>query len=170
MILNKSKFDKNGESMKFGLEVEQKFKELAENKGFTVLKSSREDDIKKHIDFTMTNKIYSKTIDVKGMRKISRSDNEVQDDWLWIEIHGVNKTNKGWLYGGKADLIGFQTKTNFILVERLDLLKLIPHLVKKEYVKSPNEAKYMLYKRKDRFDIITMINIRDLYPIIFDIL
>jgi hypothetical protein len=49
-------------------------------------------------------------VDVKGMKRLSRHDSNVQDKWLWIELHGVRERDRGWLYGGKAELMAFEKK------------------------------------------------------------
>ena len=77
-------------SFKQGNDAENKFKNLMETRGNTCVKSNRNDDIKKHIDFYVN----QFSVDVKGNRHLQT---------VWLEIKNV-KGDKGWLQG-EADLI-----------------------------------------------------------------
>jgi hypothetical protein len=91
------------------------------------------------------------------MKRIKRSDEFVQDEWCWVELHGVRKNDKGWLYG-KAKVIAFETDKDFILVKRTDLIKLVNKYVNSDIlVNSAEEAKYKVYQRRGRADKITLI-------------
>ena len=91
------------------------------------------------------------------MKRMQRSDEKVQDKWIWIELHGVRPKDDGWLYG-KAKVIAFETTDSFILVKRSDLITLVHKYVNLDsQVFSAIEAKYKVYQRKGRADKITMI-------------
>jgi hypothetical protein len=96
-------------SNKVGLDTEDLFKSLMESRGHKVIKSSKQDDIYKHIDFYVNG--YS--IDVKGSRHL---------DCIWLETINV-LGNDGWLKG-KADFIVFDVVElkSFCVYNRQELL------------------------------------------------
>ena len=96
---------------------------------------------------------------------MGRKDSAVQDEHVWIELHGVRKDDNGWLYG-KADLIAFELKNSFRIVRRADLLSLVKNLVDfNTRVEKPIEALYKLYSRSGRSDSLTIIRAEDLLKI-----
>ncbi|MBL8051591.1 MAG: hypothetical protein JNM46_10250, partial [Anaerolineales bacterium] len=142
------------------------FARLAIQHGFKVTASSGKENIDEHIDYIIERDGKSKKVDVKSIKRKSRGDKELQDEFLWIELHSVRKNNKGWLYDGKADLIAFELKKSFRLVERLELIKLVEKLVDFEAkVTSSKESLYKVYSRKSRPDLLTMIKSDDLMGI-----
>ena len=96
-------------SNKVGLDTEDLFKSLMESRGHKVIKSSKQDDIYKHIDFYVNG--YG--IDVKGSRHL---------DCIWLETINV-LGNDGWLKG-KADFIVFDVVElkSFCVYNRQELL------------------------------------------------
>jgi len=118
--VKKNKYDPTGENLKRGKKAENAFKEILKKHGFNPIPSTEQEDINEHWDFKIKKKGKEYKIDVKSMKKIGRKDEEVQDRWHWIELHGVRKNDKGWLYGGKADFIAFETKESFLIVRRLN--------------------------------------------------
>jgi hypothetical protein len=83
---------------------------------------------------------------------------ELCDSWIWIELHGVNSNDSGWLFNSQADLIAFERAYYFILVKRMELIKLVSHLVDlNQTVHFPELARYKTYQRKGRCDKLTMI-------------
>ena len=61
-------------------------------------------------------------IDVKARKRVSRTDEDVQDELVWLEFKNV-QGKQGWIYG-KADIIAFEREEDFLLVKRDDLAKL----------------------------------------------
>lgn len=172
----KNRYDWSGECAVRGLSAEELFVVKANEYGFDVKKTSKEDDMFKKIDFYIRKspvfrkndqdcgRIY--TVDVKSMKKISRIDTEPQDQWVWIELHGVNAGNKGWLFGGKSDFIAFQTRQGFILVRREALIILVDELIDiTRRVRTASEAPYKVYQRAGRYDEITLIEKKHLLKI-----
>ena len=51
-------------------------------------------------------------VDVKARKRIGRWDDEVQDEWILIEFHGVRQNDLVWLVGGQADLLAFELLEN----------------------------------------------------------
>lgn len=149
-------------SQAYGQSVEQSFYALALKNGNKIRESSQHENMHKHIDFHLTSKDGKEySLDVKGMKKISRHDNFVQDEWIFIEFKNVNGDN-GWLYG-HADYIVFETKTSFIFVLRKDLIEVCDKLIDKTYqVESSSDCAYRVYTRHDRHDLVSRIKLSDI--------
>ncbi len=106
-------------------------------------------------------------VDVKSKKRVARKAGGVQEDLVWIEFRTVRDT-KGWLFGS-ADLIAFETKNGFKIVERKALVHVINKLVKIHVkVDKPEDALYKVYTRKGRPDEITLIKTSDLDSILWD--
>jgi hypothetical protein len=162
---SRNRYDKK-DSLELGRRAEDSFARLAIQHGFKVMASSGKENKDEHIDYIIERNGKSKKVDVKSLKRKSRGDKELQDEFLWIELHSVRKNNKGWLYDGKADLIAFELSKSFRLVERLELIKLVEKLVDFEAkVISSRDALYKVYSRKDRYDLLTMIRSEDLLKI-----
>jgi hypothetical protein len=125
-----------------------------------VILSDNITDITKHIDLTIDNKI---TVDVKGLKKIKRSDTHPTEFYHWVEIKNV-KGEHGWVYG-EADYFAFETHKYWVIVSRKDLQLFIEQNVKKVWVTSQDKALYCLYKRQGRKDVISLISTMDLFAI-----
>ena len=162
---SRNRFDKK-DSLELGRRAEDTFARLAIQHGFKVSPASKKGNIDEHFDYVMERDGKSHKVDVKSLKRRSRGDKELQDEFLWIELHGVRKDDAGWLYGGKADLIAFELIKSFRLVDRLDLIELVVKLMDFEAkVSSPKDALYKVYSRKDRPDLLTMIKSDDLLKI-----
>ena len=153
----RNQYDSN-HSFELGEEAEKEFCRLAIENGFTVFPAVAYTDMHEHIDFIIckcTEREYS--VDVKGMKRISRNG-EPQDKQIWIELHGVNKDNEGWLYGGKAYFIAFQMEFGFYLVRRTDLIGLVEKYVHFDVIVDyPEQAQFCVYQRLGREDKLTLI-------------
>ena len=98
-----------------------------------------------------------------------RRYSSVQDEWIWIELHGVREHDRGWLYDGKAELMAFEKKRSFIILMRDDLIKLVEQLVDlNATVYDAKAARYKVYSRPGRPDKITMIETEKLAGIRWD--
>lgn len=151
-------------SFAIGHRAENTFEALAQRKGWTTLRATPAQDMREHWDLQISKARDGKSdlvlkVDVKAMKRQSRSDSQVQSDWTWIELSGVNMGNEGWLYGGMADLLAFQRESDFLLVSRQDVIETVERLVDPSLPKVSNarEAKYRVYNRAGRHDMITMI-------------
>jgi hypothetical protein len=115
------------------------------------VKSSEEDDIKKHVDFWHN----GVGVDVKG----NNHPNEI-----WLEFMNVNGDN-GWMLG-EAKYIAFDVPElrGFIRVERKELLDWCKDNVSKVFV-NKKDAYRKLYRRRGRKDMITFITVNDLAEI-----
>lgn len=119
--------------------------------------SDKNTDIIEHYDLTIGNT----RIDVKGLKKVNRWDNEVNENIHWVEIKGITG-HLGWLYG-EADYFAFETFDYWILVSKIKLQELIKTRTIKKWVKE--KELYKLYQRPNKQDVITLVKTIDLCSI-----
>jgi hypothetical protein len=119
--------------------------------------SDKKTDIIEHYDLTIGNT----RIDVKGLKKVNRWDNEVNENIHWVEIKGITG-HLGWLYG-EADYFAFETFDYWILVSKIKLQELIKTRTIKEWVKE--KELYKLYQRPNKQDVITLVKTIDICSI-----
>lgn len=137
---------------------------MAIDKGYFIRKSNAGEDSHHHWDVLLKNNC---KVDVKAMKRIQRSDDNVQDEWTWIELHGVRPHDDGWLHG-EAKLIAFETRDSFLIVKRLDLIDVVHKYVNlKLSVNYAREAKYKVYQRPGRSDKITLIETEKIREILY---
>jgi hypothetical protein len=128
--------------------VQDEFAWLAERRGWTVTRASGAQDRGEHWDVCIQRGGQSYRVDVKARSKIQRRDPLPQDTWHWVELRGI--VDDGWLFGGKADLIAFQTSDSFVLVPRGDLaLHVRYHVDPEDAVADPRRSAYRVYHRRD---------------------
>lgn len=162
---SRNRYDKK-DSLELGHRAEDSFARLAVKHGFKIRPATEKENIDGHFDYAIERDGKSHKVDVKSIKRKSRGDTELQDEFLWIELHSVRENNKGWLYDGKADLIAFELSKSFRIVDRLELITLVEKLVDFEAkVSSPKDALYKVYSRKSRPDLLTMIKSDDLLGI-----
>ena len=168
MIDKKNKFDKS-DCLERGDQSESLFKILAIRHNWNIIEATERENIDDHWDYRIIKGTERYRVEVKSMKKLSRSDNAVQDTWTWIELHGVRENDGGWLFAGKSDIIAFEKNDSFILVKRVDLIRVISSIVDFGLsVHDSAEAQYKVYQRKDRFDKISLIETRFLDSIKWD--
>jgi len=115
--------------------------------GGEVERASKYDDINKHIDFWWDSPRKGRIgIDVKGLSKNKRGDNNYDDTIHWLELQNVQGKD-GWLKG-EAKYIAFRTNDRIIFVDREKLLKFALESIKnKEVVYDTPMECYVPYKR-----------------------
>ena len=163
---SRNKFDKK-DSLELGENAERLFIVLAVKQGWKISASSKDENIDGHWDYLIEKEINAFKVEVKSRKRISRSDDGLQSDLTWIEIHGVRPKDTGWLFG-KADLIAFEKEKSFLFVKRLDLLALVNkkvNLVAK--VRDSKDALYKIYTRAGRKDKLTLLPSKDIEEIKF---
>lgn len=146
-----------------GIEDEKYVMEAVVNTlGGTCTKSTKEDDMFKHIDFWWDSpKKGVIGIDVKGIKKKHRKDKYVDDTIHWVEIQNV-RGNKGWIYC-EATYIAFRTLTQIIFVKTSTLRDWSEKKVcGKELVHNNPKYCYIPYQRYQRNDIVYKIPTNDL--------
>ena len=140
---------------------------MAAERGWEIRSVSSTENIDDHFDYRIKkgNEIYK--VEVKGKKRINRADAHLQEELVWIELHGVRIDDAGWLFG-KADLIAFQMNRSFRIVKRPDLVALVCRLIDyKSKADSPRDALYKTYSRAGRSDILTMLRYEDLKGILW---
>lgn len=148
-----------------GTAVEEEFIQVALHNGYYVKRATKQQDMKNHIDIQIrkgeNEKIYS--IDVKAPKRINRYDSEESLVVTWVEFENV-RGKDGWLYGDQ-DLLAFDVGDRFVLVRRDELLNYLESIVLlvKDITNNRMNADYKFYRRKGREDVISQININDLY-------
>ena len=161
LIIQKNKYDKTGECLQTGLGAAQIFDKIAELKCFEVRNAKRRENMQKHIDKYVTDDAGTWSVDIKARKKTRRSNDNAQDDWIWIEFQNV-RGNTGWLYG-EADYIAFETQDNFVIVKKDSLIEYVEGAVDMgKSVKYSGEAKYKTYRRAGRNDLLTMAELSEI--------
>ena len=164
----RNKYDKR-DCLEIGQRAEGVFARIAIQKGWGVTVASNYANINDHWDLLIKKGPERYRVDVKGMKRLSRRDSDVQDKWIWIELHSVRERDRGWLYAGKAELMAFEKKGSFVIVKRDDLIELVEQLVDlNTTVHSAKAARYKVYSRPGRPDKITMIETEKLAGIRWD--
>lgn len=129
-----------------GKKAEQKFVELMSSRGHSVVKSSRSEDIHKHIDYYVNNI----PIDVKGNRHL---------ETIWLEITNV-RGRKGWLQGeSKYIVFDIVELKSFCFFKRIDLLK---HVSMFKETTTDKRDYNKLYTREGREDVIVKVKYKDI--------
>lgn len=148
--------------LKKGKEAEYLLCEIFKIFGETRMASDHE-DIHEHWDFS-----FNIHIDVKTMKKLNRNDEDYNEEIHWIELRNVHG-KRGWVHG-KAQIIAFETKRAWILVERPVLIELLDSKIidKENFVTSPEL--YRIYRRSNRKDAVVLVKTTDLKDISFLIL
>jgi hypothetical protein len=161
---SRNRYDKK-DSLELGRKAESSFAKSAIKHGWRVEPAPEDSNKNEHFDYIMSKDDRLLKVEVKSRKRMGRKDSNVQDENVWIELHGVRKNDQGWLYG-KADLIAFELKNSFRIVRRTDLLDLVKKLVDfNTRVETSKETLYKLYSRLGRFDSLTMIKADDLLKI-----
>jgi hypothetical protein len=140
-------------SKEVGLRTEDKFVSACQSRGDNVTKSSRDEDIKLHIDYYVMRKDQSTvSVDVKGGN---------HPNCIWVEFKNV-RGDIGWMYG-KADWIAFEVAEvgGFAMVKRSERADLSERIVEQVFVDKAN-ADRKLYQRKDRKDVISRLWLEDI--------
>ena len=158
---SRNRYDKK-DSLELGQNAESRFAASAIKHGWMVEPAPEDGNINEHFDYIMSREDKSFRVEVKSRKRVGRGDTDVQDEHVWIELHGVRKNDKGWLYG-KADLIAFEMRDTFRIVRRTELAGLVERIVDfNARVSKPSEALYKSYSRPGRYDLLAMIKASDL--------
>jgi hypothetical protein len=158
--LYKNKYDRR-DSSEIGIKAQNKFIIVAQNLGWVVSIANFNQDVNEHWDVCISKEEHSLKVDVKSQRRVSRWDDKMEEDWVWVEFHSVRPSNLGWLYGSKSDAIAFERVKDFVVIDRLVLISLCQTLVDMgSKVKTSAEARYKLYTRAGRCDLISMIEMK----------
>ena len=146
------------QSYNYGKEKEKEFRGVCERLKIHTEGGTKRQDIQDHIDgfIILWGKLWG--YDFKAQKKKRRGDDDFSSE-IWIELANV-QGKKGWLYG-KAEFIIFETKDQYLIVNREKLSEFIDKAVDKGKVLT-YPCMYKLYQRRGRKDLITLIKEKDL--------
>lgn len=168
--------------MKREKEYTKNFARKIRSRGWKFSPATKNEDMYDHIDchVGIVDKgkiVRTIKIDLKGKKYNSRA-NEGKEECLCQYIEFLNvRGNSGWLFG-KADYIAIEGDDKFYCISREDLIKFCEKLfnvnlrgtTKKietvllainEWVNYSNKAHHKLYRRHNRLDIVTQIDMND---------
>lgn len=155
-----------------GKRVEDMFENALSIRGKFFRRASKEEQFK-HIDFFVLNPLNNNcaSIDVKSTKKIKRSDNHSNSEYIWVEFKNV-QGNDGWLYGS-ADYVAFyvESANSFFIVMNNDLREKCENLCKEGIAYNSEDALYKHYTRigrKDDISLIKLIDIKDIVKAVYE--
>lgn len=100
------------------------------------------------------------SIDVKARKRVARSDDNLQDELVWLEFKNV-QGKLGWLYG-EAEWIAFERTEDFVLVKRSSLANEGETLCALgDRVAVGSDALYKGYQRRGRKDLLSIVKMSD---------
>jgi hypothetical protein len=167
--LQRNKYDKK-DCLELGILAEDAFKKVASKRGWLVTESTRSQNMHQHIDCIIEKDGHAFNVDVKSLRRRTRWDDEFELEWTWVEFHGVRESDPGWLFGGNAQLFAFEQPAFFIIIDRENLQRLAVTLVDtRRIARNAPDAKYAVYNRPGRNDIISMIETQHIIDNCWDI-
>lgn len=157
--------DKTGECQRMGFNAEKCFLTTMAFRGHAVTPTSKEDNVGGKGDFL----IDGKRVEVKSVKRAKRKDSNPNYDLVWIEISNVYSEIgfNGWLYKKTIDVLAFEQRDSFILVDRKVLAAHVEKICDfQTFVSSPDKALYKSYRRfKRRGEHLTIIQVSDLKDI-----
>lgn len=162
IIHHQHKYDYQGKAKAIGDSAVNQIEQMAADREYEVKKASRDEDMYDHFDYRFIKGEQVIKVEVKAMKRVSRSDSSGQETWIWVEFKNV-QGEKGWLYG-KADYVAFELEDAFLFVDRKDLVKVSEKVVDMDtIVKKPFDAKRKCYRRRNRPDeLVAMLHITDI--------
>jgi len=147
------------EFLKKGKVKEADLIQLLEKNGAKVDEATPSQDMREHWDIKIVSEL---KIDVKGLKKSQRSDQEPNENIHWIEIKNV-QGKVGWAYATEVDYFAFETIDYWVIVKKESLQQLVSDkCASKETADSARDAMYKLYSRKGRSDLMTQVKTLDL--------
>lgn len=154
-------FFESTKHFKMGKRFEERMKVLFKEKGFKVWDSTREEDIKKHIDFYVEGSdggVYS--MDAKAMKSVDHG-RTYQDVYAYVEFKNV-RGGPGWIYGD-VDYFAFERESSVIIISQKNLLAFsLSKVDLNKRVYRLEDAHYKVYGRPSRKDLFSLIKLDDL--------
>jgi penicillin-binding protein-related factor A (putative recombinase) len=151
----RNSFDKYGDCSARGESAENALIAVVKRKKIKYRNATIKEQFE-HIDYILEVDGREIFLDVKSRKKVTRYDDNVIDDKIWVEFKNVSG-NKGWLYGA-SDIIVFERKDDYVLVSRKKLLEYCDNKIDKtKIVSEARNALYKIYTRDGRRDAISMI-------------
>lgn len=149
-------------SIKHGKIFEDRFREAAIKRGFTVSEADERGQKFGKYDFIIEKEGNSYKVDVKAPKAVRRGQGW-QFNKIWVEFQNPEGF-PGTLYGRECDFYAFSVKNGFILVDKVGLIQFCEENVGNEYVTRSSDAIYKRYTREKwgRNDIISMVLLDDI--------
>lgn len=150
-----------------GTQAEQSFIKFCSYKNLKMRKATKYENMVLHYDFVVQKQNKCHRIEVKAIKSRRRGlppDPRV----IFVELKDIHG-NLGWLYG-KADYIAFQQVDGFLIVPRLDLLKLTEALKPNMRVSLQSGVHHTLYSRPQRHDLLMVLDVDDVSDICVDLI
>ena len=150
------------QSFKEGDQAEEKFRILMEERGWSCTSATFSENCHKHIDFHLEKEDIKITVDVKGLKRKHRHGDYDYDNIL-LEYSNV-QGRRGWLLG-EANLIAFECKGYFLLVDRKQLLAWSEPLIKdldNPIVNQKGIVPYQARQRRGRKDVWARVPLKDI--------
>jgi hypothetical protein len=169
-----------------GMVAEDTFLKMAKKREYSITIATKNQNIREHTDVYISKNNVLMAIDIKSAKRENRLG-QIQDEWHVLEFIAVtypksnyitlNKTlfdplvpdfsigsgRNGWLYG-KATHIAFELQYVFLIVPRINLIHFSSENIEfSKFVQYPQQAKYCVYSRDGRGDLISYIHKKDLY-------
>lgn len=169
--MQRNRFDQR-KSLERGEAAEQRFGRLARDRGWSVTPATARENAAEHWDVLIERAEghprlppgrpgdpaeQAFRVDVKARKHAARDYRALDDRWCWIELHGIGRDDRGWLYGGRADLIAFERPDSFLIVRRADLAELVTRLLALGLIaeRFRDAARNTLYRRRSRPNEVT---------------
>lgn len=153
--------DKDGECARRGFGFEAVARGVFEKRGYETKAPTQDEAIKGHVDFWVKDKHGEwRSVDAKAMKKLSRHDEQAQDEWTFIEWAN-NAGMPGWLVKG-AEFMAFEREEHVFLVKRAKLHDWAESKVDfMSLCARSSDAKYKVYSRAGRQDLTSLIRLDD---------
>ncbi len=106
-------------------------------------------------------------IKVLDRKKFLMNDEEKQDEYLWILLHGIKPKDLGYLHEESIDFLAQEIENGFLLMRRNVLQEHIYNLLPPDGVttSTPKEAIYRILKIGRRRELKTLVPMEDILKI-----
>lgn len=154
--------DRDGECALRGYGFEDVAVRCFEAQGYrTKPPANKQESIYGHVDFWALDKHGNwRSVDAKARKKLSRHDEQAQYEWTFVELKN-NYGNPGWIAKG-ADFMCFELEDSVLVIKRSRLHEWVMERVDmSRRVSYSKDAKYCLYSREGRSDLLTLIKLSD---------
>jgi hypothetical protein len=125
--IKKSEWDMDGECRKRWIRSLFDFEDFLSMRGYDVSISSDIDWYSAGYNIIARRGTVTFRFKLKTREKFDRKDENVDDDWVWIEIVDITG-QKGWIYKD-ADIIVLETEKGYLFVDRKKLLQKIEPMI-----------------------------------------
>ena len=146
-----------------GRDAEARFAEACKRQGWQPVSTSKFDDCVRRIDCVMQTQRGFLLVDVKGAKRLRRSDPQPQFRYHWLELHAT-----GSLFSGESSVMALEVATGqFALFDKKRVREWIQRRLKGAVpVAAPTQALFRPYKRQGKTkEWITLVDMREMMSI-----